>query len=134
MNEQIVRFSNKFIYENKMRCANDDVRFGRMDVDVLPNSYPQWIRRALHPQNNVCFIDLDSLSNEYVNGISLDCRMTKFVLKHLTEDLGFDQKEIGVITPLNKSKNALTQRTQGSYLCFLLLNFLFRTSKVTSTQ
>lgn len=73
MNDAICSLCNEVVYKGKLRCANDQVRRGKLQLEGFPGSLSKmklnwkpgsgvgWLLPVINPNKGVVFIDTDSL-------------------------------------------------------------------------
>ena len=103
MNKEIMRFSNKCVYAEEMRCANKNVEEGRMNILEFNKQAPELLSWIFDPLSPVVFLDL---GRQLKSQSDFDCRITASIVKYLIA-LQCQPKDIGVITPLRKARFAL---------------------------
>jgi len=108
MNENIMKFSNYVMYNNRMKCGTEEVKTGKLPLSLHKiKSNITWIPNVLNPAKNVIFLDLSRVKALHKEeGRNLNCLLTSFVARQLIVQ-GIQQKDIGIITPLNDDKNSV---------------------------
>jgi DNA replication ATP-dependent helicase Dna2 len=69
MHEDICQLSNDVVYKGKLKCANDEVRWRRLELKGFPENIPsinrappgEWLIRAIDPSNPVIFVNTDKM-------------------------------------------------------------------------
>ena len=58
-----MELSNILVYDNRLQCASEDVAIATMCIPKWDNSLkPDWLERAVSPQNSVIFLNTDKVS------------------------------------------------------------------------
>jgi DNA replication ATP-dependent helicase Dna2 len=69
MHEDICQLSNDLVYNGKLKCANDEVRWRRLELSGFPENIPcvnqaapgEWLIRAIDPSAPVVFVNTDKI-------------------------------------------------------------------------
>lgn len=69
MHEDICQLSNDIVYNGSLKCANDEVRWRRLELNGFPENIPsinraapgEWLLRAIDPRNPVIFVNTDKI-------------------------------------------------------------------------
>jgi DNA replication ATP-dependent helicase Dna2 len=69
MHEDICQLSNDVVYKGKLKCANDEVRWRKLELNGFPENVPsvnqsapgEWLIRAIDPSAPVIFVDTDKI-------------------------------------------------------------------------
>ena len=119
MNEKIMQISNECMYDNCMKCANQNVanRFLKIDNFESLINVKKWIKDILNPEKPVLFIDYNIIlkdSNFLNNNNESDKNDIEiniiFQIISVLNDLKFNMNEIGIITPYKTQENALREK------------------------
>lgn len=123
MHGDICQLSNEIVYKGKLKCANEKVRWSKLDLPFYPSGVEVgWLLNVLDPNRPVVFIDTDAVrpsssqthmtSNESFQGLErtrgrkeggnivndTECAIVKTIVKGFMKS-GLDLKSIGVICP-----------------------------------
>jgi DNA replication ATP-dependent helicase Dna2 len=80
MHEDICQLSNDLVYNGKLKCANDEVRRQRLELNGFPENIPsinrgasaEWLLRAIDPNAPVIFVNTDKIGTTRVTN-EADC-------------------------------------------------------------
>ena len=98
-----MRFSNSAVYNNRMKCANDKVRTGKIPLTAIRSNI-SWIPTVFNPQKNVIFLDLSKVKALHKEDTkNLNCLLTCFIAKQLMVQ-GMKQEDIGIISALTDDR------------------------------
>jgi DNA replication ATP-dependent helicase Dna2 len=69
MHQDICQLSNDLVYNGKLKCANDEVRWRSLELNGFPENIPsinraapgEWLIRAIDPSNPVIFVNTDKM-------------------------------------------------------------------------
>jgi DNA replication ATP-dependent helicase Dna2 len=119
MNEEILKLSNKCVYNFSIQCGNPEVATRRLDVKLeeIIYNYPQWVCDILNPDRPVIFADyynyIIKTHPEFLintqDSNNVECSIVKQLLLALKQ-LNFDLNKIGVITPYKSQELLLLEK------------------------
>ncbi len=102
-----MRFSNQVIYNNRMKCANEQVKTGQIQLKLKENEEIEWVKNILDPRRSVIFLDLgDVRALHDEDSRNLNCSLACFLTREL-ESRGVEEEDIGIISPLRDDRNAM---------------------------
>ena len=115
MNEDIMQLANELVYDNRLKCNAEKVRYSSLDTPKATcflnklhqssNCIPSgcWISHLLEPQNRVIFFDTDALAaQEQKIGSWIENPMELKLVVSAVEALvgsGVLETDIGIISP-----------------------------------
>ena len=120
MNYDILKLSNECVYQNIIKCANNQVESQKLKIDLdLITNYQinlknTWLNKVLDPHRPVIFVDyLDFINKERPDffNISSDSNVYEcdIIVKiiHAMKYTNFDLNNVGIITPYKAQENLL---------------------------
>jgi DNA replication ATP-dependent helicase Dna2 len=127
MNEDIMKLANELVYDNRLDCGNNSVRFAKLQTPLKETFIKEihegarcksncWLEHLLDPKNSVVFCDTDMMP-------ALESKQSQMIDNQIEVELvyqtvtaliksGVEQTDIGVVSPyryqLQKLSKALS--------------------------
>ena len=123
MNNDILKLSNQCVYQNIIKCANNQVESQRLKIDLdrvkkyQKNVKNTWLNEVLDPDRPVIFIDyLDFINKEkpeflntHSDSNAIECDIVVAII-HALKNTKFDLDNVGIITPYKAQENLLLSK------------------------
>ena len=113
MNEDVLKISNECVYNNQMKCASDELKKSRLDLNVktILNEEMKYI---LDPNKSVILIDYSLLyDNTTLNEVNVRNEFEGEICLNIYNALvqaDFDLKRVGIITPYKEQELYLKKK------------------------